>query len=125
MNKILASLFAIAIAVGLTACGGGGGSEPAAVEVAAADTTLPAAPATTAAVANVPFTFPAGVPGLGTTGTTTIAFTNTATTPAFSITTPTGTATGTTRFGSCVFAVAAITGTVGTMKVGDTITVNP
>jgi hypothetical protein len=106
MNKMLSLALAVFAAATLTACGGGGGGEPAPVAVAAADTTVPANGTTTAAVTNIPFTFPAGVPSFGTTSTTTVTFTNTSTTPAFSITSGGHTATGTTTFGSCHFQVA-------------------
>jgi hypothetical protein len=122
MKKAIGLAFSLLIAVVVASCGGGG-SAP--TEVAAADTTLATNSTTAPAVANVPFAFPSGVSAFGTTTPTTMTFTNTSTTPAFSIATSTGTATGTTQFGSCIFAVQAITGTVGTMKIGDTITVNP
>jgi predicted small lipoprotein YifL len=125
MKKTLASLFAIALAASLTACGGGG-SEPAPVEVVAADTTIPTTAATAPAVVNVPFTFPAGVPDFGTTGTTTLAFTSTTTTPAFSIASGGNTATGTTTFGSCHFLVTASTfPSTSKLALGQTIIVNP
>jgi hypothetical protein len=106
MKKILSLALAVFTAATLTACGGGGG-EPAPVAVAAADTTVPMNGTTTAAVTNIPFTFPGGVPSFGTTSTTTVAFTNTSTTPAFSITSGGHTATGITTFGSCHFEVTA------------------
>jgi predicted small lipoprotein YifL len=125
MKKTLASLFAIALAASLTACGGGG-SEPAPVEVVAADTTIPATAATAPAVVNVPFTFAAGVPDFGTTGTTTFAFTSTSTTPAFSIASGGNTATGTTTFGSCHFLVTFSTfPSTSKLALGQTITVDP
>ena len=106
----------------LVSCGGGGSSSSLGV---AQDTALPANASTTTAVANTPFTFSNGVPAFGTTGATSLTFTSTSTTPAFKVETAGGSVTGTTTFGSCVFAVAAVTGTVGNLKVGDTITVNP
>lgn len=122
MKKLHLLLSGLLLSLGLVACGGGSDTP---AMVAASNTTLPANATTTDAVTNVPFAFPAGVPSFGTTSTTTVAFTNTSTTPAFSIATSTGTATGTTQFGSCIFAVQAITGTVGNLTVGSTITVNP
>jgi hypothetical protein len=125
--KIISGLAVALTALVLSACGGGGGGgEP--VMVASSDTTLAASPTTTTAVSGTPFTFQSGVTEFGTTTPTTLTFSNNtadATKPAFSISTSTGTATGTTTFGSCHFAVAAITGTVGSMHVGDVITVNP
>jgi hypothetical protein len=122
VKKLHLLLSGLLLSLGLVACGGGSDSP---AMVAAADTTLAANPTTTAAVTNIPFAFPQGLSSFGTTSTTTVAFTNTSTTPAFSIATSTGTATGTTTFGSCIFAVTAINGSVGTMKIGDTIVVNP
>jgi ABC-type glycerol-3-phosphate transport system substrate-binding protein len=124
MKKTLALALAIFAAATLTACGGGGG-EPAPTQVAAADTTLTATAATLPAATNVPFAYPAGVPSFGTTGTTTVTFSGTSTTPAFSIATSTGTATGVTTFGSCIFSVTAVSGSVGTLKIGDVIEVKP
>lgn len=125
MKKLLSlALLGSLTALLLYACGGGNDGTPTPTMAVASNTTLPANPTSTAAVTAIPFSF-AAVPSFGTTSTTTVTFTNTATTPAFSIATATGTATGTTQFGSCIFAVAAVTGTVGSMRVGDTITVNP
>lgn len=125
MNKTASLLFGVLAAVALAGCGGGGG-EPAPVLVAPAQVALAAAPTTVAAVEDVPFTFPAGVPELGTTGATTLAFTSTGTTPAFSITAEGGTATGTTTFGSCIFAVTASTFPAGhRLALGQTVVVNP
>lgn len=125
MKKVLASVFATIVAVSLTACGGGGG-EPPATQVAAADTSIPANGTTTAAVTNIPFAFPSGVTEFGTTGTTTLAFTDTSTTPAFSIVSGTNTATGTTTFGSCDFKVVASTFPSGSkLAQGQIIVVTP
>jgi hypothetical protein len=124
MNNPLALAVVFLAAATLTACGGS--SEPAPVEVAAADAKLPANPTTTAAVANIPFTFPGGISDFATTSTTTVAFTNTSTTPAFSIASGGNTATGTTTFGSCIFAITASTFPTGSrLAKGNTITVNP
>lgn len=122
MNKILVSLLMASAAV-LSACGGGD-DEPALV--AASDTTLSVNTATAQALANTPFNFPGGVPALGTTGTTTVAFTSTSTTPAFSIVNGSNTATGTTEFGSCVFIVANSSFPAGhQLAAGQRVTVNP
>ena len=95
----------IAAAVIVVACGGGGGSSDVA-KVAAADTVIAASPTAVPAVVSIPFAFPGGVPDLGTTVTTTIAFTSTGTLPNFTIDAPgQGTATGSTEFGSCIFRV--------------------
>ena len=125
MHRNLKHLFVLIAAAALVGCGGGGG-EPAPVLVAPTDVTIAAAPATVSAVEDVPFTFPAGVPELGTTGTTTLAFTSTGTTPEFSITSEGGTATGTTQFGSCVFVVASSSFPTGhRLARGQTVTGNP
>lgn len=124
MNKTLKLLLAASAAVVLTACGGN--DDPEVLLVAPPSVALAAAPTTVAAVEDVPFTFPAGVPALGTTGTTTVAFTSTGTTPAFSIASPSGTATGVTTFGSCIFAITASTFPTGhALAQGQTVVVNP
>ena len=125
MNKTAALLYSVLTAVALAGCGGGGG-EPAPVMVAPAEVTIPAAPATVSAVEDVPFTFPAGVAELGTTGSTSLTFTSTGTTPEFSIVADGGTATGTTQFGSCIFVVATSSFPAGhRLAQGQTVTVNP
>ena len=111
----------------LSACGGG--DEPPPVLVAPAAVNLAASPATTTAVAATPFSFPSGVAELGTTAPTTIVFTapaGTTTTPAFSIASEGNTATGTTTFGSCIFAITASTFPAGhRLALGNTVVVNP
>jgi hypothetical protein len=125
MNKMLSLALAVFAAASLTACGGGGG-EPPATQVVAADTTIPANGTTTALVTNIPFTFPAGITEFGTTSTTTVAFTDTSTTPAFSIVSGANTATGTTTFGSCHFLVTASTfASTSKLAKGNTVTVDP
>lgn len=130
MNKTVTLLLSFVMAAGLVGCGGGGGGggggEPAPVLVVPADVTLAASPATTAAAVNVPFTFSAGVPELGTTGETTLAFTSTSSTPTFSIVSGGNTATGTTTFGSCIFKVTASTFPAGhRLAVDQEVTINP
>jgi hypothetical protein len=125
MNKMLSLALAVFAAASLTACGGGGG-EPPATQVVAADTTIPANGTTTALVTNIPFTFPAGITEFGTTSTTTVAFTDTSTTPAFSIASAGNTATGTTTFGSCIFKITQSTfASTSKLAQGNTITVEP
>lgn len=124
MEKSLKAVFMVGAAALLVACGGGGGGTT--VNAVTTDVALPANATTVAAVANTPFTFASGVPDLGTTGTTTLAFTSTATTPAFSIASAEGTATGTTTFGSCIFAVTQSTFPTGhRLAQGTLVTVNP
>ncbi|WP_428572737.1 hypothetical protein [Ramlibacter sp.] len=94
--------------------------------VAAVDATIPVTSSTATAVTNVPFSFPSGVPDLGTTAATSIAFTSTASTPAFSISSGTSVATGATTFGSCIFVVANSSFPAGhRLASGSTVTVNP
>lgn len=134
MNKTVTLLSSFLLATALVGCGGGGGSEPEPVAVVTQPTVLAAAPATTAAVADKPFAFPAGVPDLGTTAPTTITFsapaattgTGTVTAPAFTIASEGYTAKGTTTFGSCIFKITDSTFPVGhKMATGNTITINP
>lgn len=121
MKKLLV-IAAVATGAVLAACGGGSDA-PLGVS---ANTTVSTNSTTASSVTSVPFAFASGVPAFGTTGTTTVTFTGTSTAnvPA-KIETSTGSAQVNTTFGSCVFAVAAITGTVGSLQVGQTITVNP
>lgn len=126
MNKILKLLLVASTAAVLASCGGDDDDAPAPVAVVPTATTLAVTPATTAAVEDVPFVFPQGVPDLGTTASTTVAFTDTATTPAFSIASGGNTATGTTAFGSCIFRITNSTFPAGhRLATGNTITVNP
>ncbi len=116
---------AAVLAVALAGCGGGGDS-PAPLLVAAGNATVPANGTVTAALAGTSFAFPAGVPGLGTTGSTTLAFSGTAAAPGFAIASGGNTATGATRFASCIFAVSGSTFPAGhPLANGQTVTVNP
>jgi hypothetical protein len=125
MNKPFALALAIFAAASLTGCGGGGG-EPTPTQVVASATTIPATATSTAVATGVPFSFPAGISDFGTTVTTTVAFTDTSTTPAFSIAAGGNTATGTTTFGSCHFKILASTfPSTSKLAVGNTITVDP
>lgn len=124
--KILSGFAAALAALVLSACGGGGSDS---VMAAASDTVLAASPTTTAAVTGTTFSFPSGVAELGTSTATTVTFSKNpadASKPLFTITTDSGTATGTTAFGSCIFAVTSTTGTVPAgLRVGQTVTVHP
>lgn len=123
VKKTLSLILIPLLASALVACGGGS-SAP--VQVVTADPALPASPTMTAALVNTPFAFPSGVPSFGTTATTTLAFTSTATTPAFSISSEGKTATGSTTFGSCIFAVTSSTFPAGhALSLGQTVVVNP
>ena len=102
MKYKLAAIFCAALAGG---CGGGG--DP--VLGVAANTTVATTGAAAAAVVNVPFSFSSGVAALGTNAATTVQFTSSSATPAFNIASGGATATGTTTFGSCIFAVTSST----------------
>jgi hypothetical protein len=122
MRKFLA-LALIAGTALLSACGGGSDDPPL---VAANDAVLSVNPVAAVAVAQTPFSFPAGVPALGTTATTTVVFTSTASSPSFSIASGGATATGVTSFGSCIFVVTSSTFPTGhPLAQGQTVTVNP
>ena len=98
----------VASAAVLSACGSSDNG-PTINKVATSDLTVAASPATTTSVAKNPFSFPGGVPELGTGAATTLTFGA----PATGTTAPTfsiagfgqGTANGTTTFGSCIFTV--------------------
>ena len=123
MKKLLGFIVAVGVSALLYACGGGGDEQPLGV---AGNTTLATNSTTAAAVVNTPFTFSSGVPAFGTTAATTVQFTSTSTAPAFSVSSGGATASGTTSFGSCVFAVTSSSFPAGhPMAVGQTVTVNP
>lgn len=113
------------LALSLSACGGGGGSST--PTVAAADVTKSVDSGTVGAVTNKSFAFSAGVPAFGTTAPTTVAFTTASASPAFSITSGTGKATGVTTFGSCIFDVTESTFSAPHVLAADSppITVHP
>ncbi len=121
-RSLYAGAVSLCAAAVLVACGGS--SEP--VQVAAADLTVNAAATNVAAVAGTAFSFPAGVAAFGTTAATTLTLAAPAagaSTNAFTLTSGTGTATGTTEYGSCIFRVSA--STIQGIAIGQTITVNP
>lgn len=123
MKKLLGLIVAVGASALLYACGGGGDDQPLGV---AGTTTLATNSTVAASVVSTPFTFASGVPALGTTGATTVTFTSTSTAPAFSISEAGRTATGSTSFGSCIFAVTASTFPAGhALAVGQTVVVNP
>jgi len=127
MKSLSAFAVALSTAAVLSACGGGGtGEVMPPINVANKDTTLAASPTTTAAVTNIPFSFAAGVAEFGTTTATTLTFTNASATPAFSISSGGNSATGTTTFGSCLFAVTQSTfQPPSPLTVGQVIRVHP
>lgn len=111
--------------VALVGCGGGS-NPPAPIYGVAGDTVVAAGPVVTAAVVNTAFNFSSGVPGLGTTAATSVAFTSTAASPAFEISSGGFKAEGTTTFGSCIFKVGNSTFPAGhALANGQTVTVNP
>jgi hypothetical protein len=123
MKKLIGMMVALGASALLYACGGGGGDQPLGV---AGNTTLAVNSAVAPAVVNTPFTFPAGVPALGTTGSTSVTFTSTSTAPQFKVESTQGTASGVTSFGSCIFAVTSSTFPAGhPLAQGQTVTVNP
>jgi hypothetical protein len=123
----LAAIFVASVA----ACGGG---DDAPATIAIADVPAVAISPTTASVATAAltaassgYTFPAGVPALATTGTsTTIMFTapaTGATTPAFVLTAGTQSARGSMSYGSCIFNVTE--STIPGLVAPTSITINP
>lgn len=120
-KRKLSLLLTVAITTILLACGG---DDPTPL-VATADTTVQANANTTGAVAGTPISFPNGVAAFGTTGATTLVFTD-STTPGFTISSGGFTASGTTEFGSCIFKVGASTFPAGSpLEAGQTVIVNP
>ena len=115
--KLAKFALGLTLAAGLAACGGG--SDAPVANIAVADipaVTISPTTATTATAAltavSTGFSFPTGVPDLGTTSATTVKFTAPATgttTPLFSIAADSGTATGTLSFGSCIFNITSST----------------
>ena len=124
----------LTMAATLAACGGGGGDAAPAAKVAVNDVAavpISQATATTATAAltavSTGFSFPTGVPDLGTTGVaTTVKFTAPTvgtTAPGVSIATGTGTASGTLSFGSCIFNITS--STIPGIVAPKTITITP
>lgn len=124
LMKIVGSV-ALASVVAIVAACGGGSSTP--TKVVAADAEIPMTANFAAAIANnITFAFAGGVPDLGTTSTTTLAFTSTSTTPAISISSDGNTATGDTTFGSCIVNIKVSTYPAShPMASGKSITLNP
>lgn len=121
----------LTLAATLAACGGGDASPAATIAVADIPAvTISSSTATTATSAltavSSGFSFPSGVPALGTAGVTTVAFTaptGGATAPGFSIGAGGGTASGTLGFGSCIFNITS--STIPGIVAPTSITVSP
>jgi hypothetical protein len=122
-SNIKLAFSAVAAAALLAACGGGS-SDP--ILVVSADANVPANATVAGALAGTSFAFPSGVAALGTTGTTTLAFSGTAATPGFAVGSGGNTASGSAAFGSCIFAVTSSNFPAGhALALGQTLTVNP
>lgn len=122
-SNIKLALGAVAAAALLAACGGGS-SDP--ILVSSSDAAVPASAAVVSAVAGTSFSFESGVAALGTTGATSVAFTGTAASPGFNVSSGGNTATGSAGFGSCIFVVSSSSFPAGhSLAPGQTVTVNP
>ena len=122
MKKLFLTLATALTAFALVACGS---SDDDPVLAVTTDTNLGVNTTVATSVKDVPFVFGA-VPDLGTTGTTTLVFTSTATAPSFSLASGGSSATGTAAFGSCIFAVTSSSFPAGhRLAQGQTVTVNP
>lgn len=122
MKKLL-GMGALGVAALVAGCGGGSGDSP---KLVTADATVAVNSTTSAALTQTAFTFPSGVPELGTTADTSLTFTSSSATPAFAIKSGGNTATGTTTFGSCHFTVTASTFPADhPLAVGKTVVVDP
>lgn len=122
-SKLKLAFGAVAAAALLAACGGGSGDP---ILVVNSDVSVPANATVAGALAGTSFAFPSGVPALGTTGATTLAFTGTAASPGFDVSSGGNTAGGTAGFGSCIFVVSRSTFPAGhPMALGQTVTINP
>lgn len=115
----------VSAATFLAACGSDDPPPPVA-GLAPAQATFPINSAVAGAVKDEPFEFAGGVPELGTSGTTSVAFTSTATNPGFRIGSGGFVANGSTAFGSCIFRIAVSDFPAGhRLAAGTEITVNP
>lgn len=121
--KRIFGIGALCVAALVAGCGGGDGGTPL---VAASDTVLATNGTTASAVAQTTFTFNNGVTEFGTNAATDVTFTSASATPAFAISSGGDTATGTTTFGSCDFAVTTSSFPAGhPLAQGNTVIVNP
>lgn len=117
-NSFKLAFASVALAA-MAACGG----DPATQEIVSTNVVVTLAPANAAAVVNVPATFPAGVPALGTTASTVVTLPSAT---SFNIASGGQTATGVTTYGSCIFTVTASTFPAShPLALGKVVTVNP
>ena len=121
ISKILQTLFLAASVATLAACGGGSTTVPTPVATSNASIALnpTTGPAFLQALNGQSFSFPGGVPELGTAGPTTVSFSG----GNFTITSGGQTATGPMTFGSCIFKPSA--SSLLSIPAGTTITINP
>jgi hypothetical protein len=115
-------------ALAFFACGDNKSTSPT-PKVATADAEVQVTQNTAPVLYDAPLSFDAGVPALGTSVATTLAFTENpadSTAPLFSLTTATDTANGTMAFGSCHFIVGfATAGLAPEVVTGDTVIIDP
>lgn len=130
MKKMFLLAAVLSAATFLSACGdGGGSSETVAATDARVTMNATTGPATVAALVNEEFSFPAGVPALGTNAATTLRFNAPAAAGGptrFTIASGGDTAIGTMSFGSCIFTITASTfPDAHALGEGKTVTVDP
>jgi predicted small lipoprotein YifL len=105
MKSISKLVLSMVMVSALAACGGSDGPLPPTV-ITPAVVTAPASAGTIAAIVDKTFTF-GDVLAMGTTSPTALKFTGGGASPSFAITSPEGSATGATTFGSCIFTIAS------------------
>ena len=127
LNKSTLVALSLGAAVLLAACGGGSSHVPLMASTATQAAINPSSgAAVVGAVLNKNFSFASGVPAFGTSTPTTLAFSGTGATPSFAVSSPEGTASGPTTFGSCIFTVAASTFPAGSpLALGQVVTISP
>jgi hypothetical protein len=108
MKKQMMLIAACLSAATLLAACGGSDDPPPTTALAPAQVTVPINSTVAGAMKDELFEF-SSIPELGTTGTTTLAFTSTSTNPDFTIAAGGATATGDTAFGSCTFRIRSST----------------
>ncbi len=121
------SVWALALSLTVAAIAACGGTDPTPVKAVVGNPEIQMNANVAGALANnTTFSFAGGVPDLGTTSTTTLAFTNTSTTPGISISSDGNTATGDTTFGSCIVTIKTSTYPAShPMATGKVIVLNP